>query len=93
MSELERALLVKSTAGRSGGFELARRAVSISLADVYAAVEDDTVFRMHKVDPNAECPVAAQLGAVLSPSLRAAELALTQSLSVTSLEDVVKAFH
>jgi Rrf2 family protein len=62
MSELEKAELVASTAGRSGGFSLARPAPQITLADVYRAVEDDAVFRMHKLDPEAACPVAAQVG-------------------------------
>lgn len=93
MSELEKSALVKSTAGRSGGFELARAAPGISLADVYFAVEDETVFRAHKIDPSAECPVASQLMKVLSPPLRDAEKALTHSLSRTSLQDVAAAFH
>lgn len=93
MSELERSSLVKSTAGRTGGFELARPAPSISLADVYTAVEDDTIFRSHKIDPQAECPIAKQLMSAISPSLRAAERALTLSLGETSLDDVVQAFH
>ena len=92
MSELERSSLVKSTAGRAGGFALARPALEISLADVYSAVEDETVFRAHKIDPAANCPVASQLMKVISPSLRAAELALKQSLRATSLHDVAKSF-
>jgi Rrf2 family protein len=92
MSELEKSDIVKSTAGRTGGFELARPALSITLADVYSAVEDETVFRMHKIDPKAECPVAAQLKSVLSKPLKAAEQAMTQALGLTSLDDVVSAF-
>ncbi len=92
MSELEKSAIVKSTAGRTGGFELGRPALNISLADVYGAVEDDTVFRMHKTDPNAECPIACQLKSVLSKPLKAAEDAMTLALGKTSLEDVVRAF-
>lgn len=91
MSELEKARLVRSVAGRSGGFELDRDAKSITLADVYKAVEDETVFRMHKIDPDAECPVAAQIGKILTGPLRAAESALAQSLSLTTLKDVASA--
>jgi Rrf2 family protein len=93
MGELEDAKLVVSTAGRAGGFSLARSAPDITLADIYRAVEDDAVFRMHKIDPDAECPIAAQLGRVLSPSLRAAESAMTQSLKQTTLADVSLAIH
>jgi Rrf2 family protein len=91
MSELEKAKLVRSVAGRSGGFELDRDAQAITLADVYRAVEDETVFRMHKTDPDAQCPVAAQIGRILSGPLRAAETALSQSLSRTTLKDVASA--
>jgi Rrf2 family protein len=92
MSALEKSTIVISTSGRSGGFELARPALMISLADVYGAVEDETVFRMHKLDANSDCPIAAQLKNVLSKPLRAAEKAMTASLGQTTLADVVKAF-
>lgn len=92
MLELEKSTIVKSTAGRTGGFELARLACQISLADVYCAVEHKSIFRMHKTDPQAECPVAAQLKSVLSKPLKAAEDALTNALAVTSLDDVVRSF-
>ena len=92
MSELEKSSIVKSTAGRTGGFELGRPAPSITLADVYGAVEDENVFRMHKMDPAAECPVAAQLKSVLSKPLKAAEMAMTNALGATTLDDVVRSF-
>lgn len=93
MSELEKAGLINSTSGRSGGFELSRDANNISLACVYGAVENDTVFRMHKVDPAVECPIAVQLGRILMPRLRDAELALTRSLATTKLSEVVQSVN
>ena len=91
MTELEKADLVRSVAGRSGGFELNRDPSSITLADVYFAVEDENVFRMHQTDPLSNCPVAAQLGNILSAPLRAAECALHSSLAKTSIRDVAHA--
>lgn len=88
MGELERSQLVKSVAGRSGGFELGRAATEITLADVYFAVEDENVFRMHKPDLESQCPIAKQLGAVLNGPLRAAECALHSTLRKTTLHDV-----
>jgi Rrf2 family protein len=93
MSALEDAKLVKSTAGRLGGFELARGSDSISLADIYSAVEDKSVFRMHKTDPASECPVAVQMQSILEQPLRAAEEALQASLKGTSLYRVAAAIH
>ena len=93
MAELEKAKLVRATAGRSGGFELERGAEGITLADIYQAVEDETVFRMHKTDPNSKCPVACQMGKILGAPLRAAESALSTSLAMTTLHDVAEAIH
>ncbi len=93
MSELETAKLVVATAGRAGGFSLARGADTISLACIYSAVENDAVFRMRKTDPDATCPVAAQLSEVLGPSFKAAEHAMVQSLRQTTLKDVAHAIH
>jgi len=91
MCDLERAKLVRSVSGRSGGFELGREPHEITLADVYRAVEDETVFRMHKTDPAAACPIAAQIAGVLSGPLRAAECALSDSLARTTIRDVAGA--
>jgi Rrf2 family protein len=93
MSELEKAKLIVSTAGRSGGFALSKAATDVTLADIYSAVEDETVFRMHKLDPIAKCPVAGQMREVLVPKLRAAEMAMTTSLQGTSLHDVANAIQ
>ncbi len=67
------------------------RPAAITLADVYFAVEDESVFRMHKTNPESGCPVAAQLGKILSVPLRAAECALHTSLAKTSIRDVATA--
>jgi len=88
MCDLEKASLVRSVSGRAGGFELGREPQEITLADVYHAVEDETVFRMHKPDPAGACPVAAQICTVLNAPLRAAECALHESLSRTTIGDV-----
>jgi hypothetical protein len=59
----------------------------------WQAVEDETVFRMHKTDPNSKCPVACQMGKILGVPLRAAESALSTSLALTTLRDVAEAIH
>jgi Rrf2 family protein len=93
MSELEKAKLVLSTAGRSGGFTLSKPANEVSLADIYEAVEDSTVFKMHHTDPDSECPIATQMGKILLPRLRDAELAMTSSLRETRLSQISTAFQ
>jgi Rrf2 family protein len=93
MSDLESASLVASTAGRSGGFQLCRTAASITLEDIYLAVEDETVFRMHKGNPNSECPIACQIGKILGPPLKSAQDALTGALRQTTLSSIASSFQ
>ena len=93
MGALERANLVKSTAGRAGGFELVNPANQITLADVYNAVEDESVFRLHNMDPESDCPVAARMGKALGTPLRNAALAMNASLKTTTLSDVADALQ
>jgi Rrf2 family protein len=88
MSELEKSKLVKSTAGRAGGFQLCPEACGVTLADIYDAVEDKTVFRMHKLNPANECPTAEAVQKALEPILRNAEQALSESLRNTTLKQV-----
>jgi DNA-binding IscR family transcriptional regulator len=68
-------------------------ATSISLAKIYAAVEDKSVFRMHKMDPKQECPVARAMGAALAPFLKSAERAMETDLEHSYLSQVVKALE
>jgi Rrf2 family protein len=91
MGDLEKAALVSSVVGRSGGFDLKRTADGITLADIYAAVEDQNVFKMHKPDEESACPVAKQLGKVLAPSLKAAEHAMASALEKITLREVASA--
>ena len=88
MRDLEKASLVASVTGRAGGFKLSRHAGRITLADIYKAVEDETIFRMHKTDPASDCPIGAQICKVLAGPLHAAETALAVSLAGTSLKDI-----
>jgi Rrf2 family protein len=88
MIDLEKAQLVSSSAGRSGGFSLRRPASEISLADIYRAVEDEGIFRSHSPDPKSKCPVGAQILKVLATPFAAAESAMEANLRKTSLDDI-----
>jgi Rrf2 family protein len=88
MRDLEKAALVSSASGRTGGFSLNREAASITLADIYHAVEDEGTFRLHKIDPESPCPVGCQILKVLSAPLKSAESALANSLAETTLADI-----
>jgi Rrf2 family protein len=88
MRDLEKASLVRSVTGRSGGFSLSRDAGRITLADVYKAVEDESIFRMHKIDPKAKCPIGSAITKVIAEPLRSAERALESALANTTLRDI-----
>jgi Rrf2 family protein len=88
MRDLERAELVSSATGRAGGFTLSRAPSTITLADIYHAVEDEGTFRLHKTDPESRCPVGCQILNILSAPLRSAENALAHSLAKTTLGDI-----
>ncbi len=89
MSQLEGSQLVRSTSGRSGGFLLSRAAEEISLADIYRAVEDEQVFRMHRHGEKSECDFARAIMQTLKPKLAFASKAMTQSLANTNLGDII----
>ncbi|MDE2384730.1 MAG: Rrf2 family transcriptional regulator [Alphaproteobacteria bacterium] len=92
MSQLEAARLVTSASGRTGGFLLARTASDISLADIYQAVEDEQVFRMHKPGEDAECDFAKSIMRTLKPKLADASKAMTVALGTTRLGDIVDSY-
>jgi Rrf2 family protein len=88
MRDLEKAALVSSSTGRAGGFTLSREPGSITLADIYRAVEEEGTFRLHKTDPQSRCPVGCQILKILSVPLQSAESALAHSLAKTTLSDI-----
>ena len=74
-----------------GGASLARKPESITLLDVFRAVEEcDGLFRFHD-NPNPECPVGRNVHAVLGKSLAAANDAMEAQLAATTLRDLVDA--
>ncbi|MFB8106858.1 MULTISPECIES: Rrf2 family transcriptional regulator [unclassified Streptomyces] len=96
LGQLKEAGLVEVTHGRNGGWNLARPAETISLLDVYRALPQEPVFGMHASDPNAECYVGFGIQHALGEAYQKATDALTQSLSSTTVSDVLRstlAFH
>ena len=89
MSQLEGFGLVQSTSGRAGGFVLAKPALDINLAEIYQAVEDEQVFRVHRNSENPECEMARAIFKSLMPRLADASKAMSIALAQTKLSDVV----
>lgn len=88
LSQLTRAGLTASQMGAGGGALLARPADTITLRDVYRAVDEGEVFAMHREQPNPECPVGRNIQALLATRFDAATRALERELERTTLADM-----
>jgi Rrf2 family protein len=86
LASLQKAELVSSQKGPSGGSRLSRPAKSITLRDIYRAVENGAVFHAPSLSGSAALRVASTLDKVFSESQRALE----QELDKTTLAQLVK---
>lgn len=86
---LGRAGLSTSQMGAGGGALLARRADTITLLDVYRAVDKDAeLFAMHSERPNPKCPVGRNIQAVLETRIDTATRAMEAELARASVADL-----
>ncbi len=90
LGELRDAGLVESRRGAGAGWRLTRPPESISLADVYAAVEDGPLFALHSAEPNQKCPVGHGIRSALGPVYEGAEAAVRAELARSSVADVLR---
>ncbi|HVY47746.1 MAG TPA: Rrf2 family transcriptional regulator [Minicystis sp.] len=79
MTALGRAGLVAGREGRAGGYRLARDASSITLADVFAAVEPPQIAPA-PTDPNAVCVLSAGMRGAFDEIARAADAGMREAL-------------
>jgi len=86
---LRRAGLVRVQRGNVGGWSLARPIDSISVLDVYRAVEPATVFALHPSPPSQACPVGRGIQPALRRVYGGAAGALESELARTSVADVL----
>ena len=88
--QLQKAGLVKTAAG-IGGSHLAREADTITLLDVYNAInegaEEREGFNFHP-NPNPQCPVGSKIHRVLDAALHEAQQAMADSLNKTTIADL-----
>lgn len=88
---LEQAGLVEIRQGKGGGVRLIREPSSITLADVYAAVEADAeIFAYHEAEPNKVCLVSCNVRQVLKPIFQSAADAVVATLGQTKLSDLLE---
>lgn len=90
LSMLNEAGLSRAQLGQGGGALLARPAASISLLEVYRAVEHEALFALHRNSPDPDCPVGRSIQPVLTETLRRAQRALEDELAHVSIADVAR---
>ncbi len=78
--------LVECAPGSRGGVKIARSIESISLYDIYQAVESRETFGLH--DLNERCPVARATASVLCNVFDEAEEAIREKIRGVSLLDL-----
>jgi len=74
-----------------GGASLAKDPKKITLWDIFCAVEDkkEELFHFHE-NPNPDCPVGANIHAVMDGRLRKFKRNLQRDLDDVTLQDLVK---
>ncbi|AMZ70505.1 Rrf2 family transcriptional regulator [Pseudomonas frederiksbergensis] len=87
--KLSKAKLAKTTVGKSGGYGLARSPKSISLLDIYSAVNPPDAFAIHTYPVRKECVVSSNIKEVMSDILVDTQEAVHRELRQTTLADVV----
>ncbi len=85
-SLLHQAGLLESQKGPHGGSKLARSTKSITLADIYAALNGGELFHTATLSG----AQTAKVGSVLKKVFQAAESALREELEKTTLNELVK---
>lgn len=90
LGDLRRAGLVDVRHGAGAGWSLAREPGEIALLDVYDAVEQEPLFRLHRTEPNLECPVGKGIRPALGQVYGGVEKAVRRELDRTSIADVLR---
>jgi len=89
LCELQKAGLITTEAGRTGGAQLAKKTTAISLYEVYQAVDDGDLFAYNPNDPNKQCSLSCKMKEALSPVFEAANQALADKLKKIKLSEIV----
>jgi Rrf2 family protein len=82
--------LVESRRGAGAGWTLTRPIETITLADVYAAVEATPIVALHSAPPNERCPVGHGIRSALTPVYDGLEGAVRAQLARTTVADVLR---
>ncbi|GAA5114694.1 Rrf2 family transcriptional regulator [Pseudonocardia adelaidensis] len=90
LGELRKAGLVESRRGVGAGWSLARELESITLLDVYDAVESGPLFAMHRTTPDQGCVVGYGIRPAMQGIYGGIEETLRAELARVTMEDVLR---
>lgn len=89
LAKLSKAGLLNTTVGKSGGCSLSKPAKSISLWDIYCAVEAPKAFSIHTYPVVRQCEVSSNIKTVMEDVLEDAQLALENKLRKTTVANIL----
>lgn len=89
-SLLARAGITDARLGLGGGAVLARPAESVTLLDIYRAVEEPVLVPLHRRSPDPNCPIGRNIQPVLRPVADRAQRAMEAELARVTLADVAR---
>lgn len=89
LAQLTRRGLVTVKQGATGGARLVRPPEQITLADIYGALDEGTLFQVPMLGETHECAVGRNVGPVLTGVLLKAEKGLLAELQTVTLADVI----
>ncbi|MDT2006583.1 Rrf2 family transcriptional regulator [Rhodococcus opacus] len=87
--KLSKANLVDSAVGKSGGYALARSPESISLLDIFSAVDPPSTPAVHAYPINVDCVISSNIKDVMADVLTDIQKAVERELRETTLANVV----
>ncbi|MFZ4133753.1 MULTISPECIES: Rrf2 family transcriptional regulator [Streptomyces] len=90
LGELRRAGLVESRRGMGAGWTLARALESMTLLDVYEAVEPGPLFAMHRSTPDQGCVVGHGIQPTMQSVYEGIEEAVRHELARVTLAKVLQ---
>jgi Rrf2 family protein len=90
LGELRAAGLVESRRGAGAGWMLARELESVTLLDVYEAVEPSPLFAMHRGEPDQGCVIGHGIQPAMKGVYGGVEDALRGELARTTLAEVLR---
>jgi Rrf2 family protein len=89
IAKLSKAGLIVTATGKNGACRLARRPRDISLLEIYRAVDAPKAFAIHHYAVQRQCPVSCRIKDALGKVLGKTQTAFENSLSKSSLADIV----